>query len=157
MKNIFDFVRMATAAAAVLSVLFLAACGKVSSDRVSAGNGQGSLVVQTIPDGAKLHVMGRSTTHQAGEKIQLPFGTYTVAVEKDGYLPCWVQVQLNSGKKNNTVTVNLDPVTVSMLVTSEPEGASVTLDCSAYFVNNDVEYFCHRSFLISFLFSAEAG
>ena len=124
MKTIRTFLCYTIAAA--MTLLFTAACG--DSEQGGASAGTGKISVQTIPDGASVFVRGtRQTGHTPKEFGPVSVGTYLMRIEKDGYMPQWVKVDV---KKNKTasVQVRLNQATASVLVTSKPDGAMVSVD-----------------------------
>ncbi|HEY3927792.1 MAG TPA: serine/threonine-protein kinase [Candidatus Koribacter sp.] len=89
----------------------------------------GSLVVTTIPAGARVVVDGRGdmvfNTPQAIPS--LPPGVHTLTITKEGYAPATRPVQITSGAKSK-ITVQLDFPSGFLTVISNPSTAYILID-----------------------------
>lgn len=123
-KYTFPAVRLFCLCAA--AVLFLTAAG--CSKGPGAGDAdKGRLLVESDPAGASIHIRGVELKNPTPFERGLKTGTYLVRVEKFGYRPRWERVVVEKNKTTK-LNVSLEPMTASVLVTSEPSGAMVSMD-----------------------------
>jgi hypothetical protein len=111
--------------------------------RSNAGAVRGNLLIRTSPPGADLYVNGRGRGTTPASLRDLPLGSYTIRIARDGYAAIESQVQLTS--RNSTASMNIalqptpaqradappSPATTGVggiAVQSRPAGARVFVD-----------------------------
>ena len=86
----------------------------------------GILKVSSDPSGAKVYINYEFKGYTPLE-LELPPGTYTVSVEKEGYDTYTTEVSLNAGDVK-TITANLEPLVGYVSITSNVDNAEVYID-----------------------------
>lgn len=103
----------------VLLLLFVAgACAKPKPDE------RASLSITSMPDTAKVFIDGKEVG-LTPLKIKVPADTYIIQLEKEGYERAFRRIICEKRKEHN-LEVNLEPITASVLLLSNPPGAIVT-------------------------------
>lgn len=114
---------------AVLAVVALLVVGLVAF--LLSGSERGVLELVTHPPRAKLYVNGTLRDEPTPVKLTLPAGAYTLRVEKEGYEPEEIRIDV-SGDLDARKTVDLRPQSQpglqTVTVEVEPIAANVTVD-----------------------------
>ncbi len=105
-------------AAAVLA--FAAGCGGEKPDSRS------ELFINSAPDGARVFLRNKEIGITP-LKVKLPQGTYIFVIEKNKYLPEFRRISCGQNEKHN-IDAELEPVSASVMITSEPKGAFISMD-----------------------------
>lgn len=114
----------------IAPLLFLcsAILAAVSCDRKenSPGNA-GGLFIRSFPAGATVSFRGAPYGNTPLEIKTLAPETYLLTIEKTGFSPRWVKIQVKPNQISR-VKIHLEPLTASVLVTSNPSGAMVSVN-----------------------------
>jgi len=88
---------------------------------------KGELELNSRPQGADVILNSKlKLNKQTPLSVRPAPGTYLVKMTKDNYLPAWQYVKITAGRKTS-LSLNLTPVRGSVLITSNPPGAKVTM------------------------------
>ncbi len=97
-----------------------------------AAETRGRVLVRSIPDGARVLIGGRVRGTTPAVVRDLPFGTHTITVLREGFTTRTHRVTLSRAVPARDVTIELRPVaaarTGSLDISTRPAGARVTLD-----------------------------
>ncbi len=118
--------------------LVVSAC---SENGGSKSKNTGRISIKTDPEGALVYIRGDQQQGLTPREFgPVAAGSYIFRIEKEGYLPRWEKVDV---RKNRTAVldIKLEPVTTSVLVTTNPAGGIVSLDGkelgpAPYIINN---------------------
>lgn len=101
-------------------------CGKNGVSPGSLRN-SGKISVQSVPEGALVSIRGTRRGETPLEIGPLTPETYFLTIEKKGFSPRWVKIQVEKNKTTH-LRVPLEPLTASVVVTSSPSGAMVSVN-----------------------------
>ncbi|MBU8902346.1 MAG: PEGA domain-containing protein [Victivallales bacterium] len=106
-----------------LSILLMTGC-----EPEKAKAPQGILELNSIPQGANVILNSNiSQKNQTPSEIRLRPGTYLIKMSKKNYQPAWKYVKIRANKTKK-MTMTLRPVRGSVLITSNPVGAKITMN-----------------------------
>ena len=106
-----------------LSILLMTGC---EPEKTKAS--QGILELNSIPKGADVVLNSNiPLNNQTPSEIRLGPGTYLIRMTKKNYQPTWKYVKIRANKTKK-MTLTLRPVRGSVLITSNPVGAKITMD-----------------------------
>jgi len=106
--------------------LLTAACNK--SPAAASAPARGRISIKTEPEGASIYVKGACQSQVTPcEMNSIKPGTYLMRIEKNGCLPRWVRVVVEPNRTTE-IDLTLEAMTASVLITSDPTGAMVSMD-----------------------------
>jgi len=107
-------------------------------------NARGSVVVKTEPGGATVRLGGRGEDITPANYVDLKLGSYTVEIEKTGYDMIEKEVLVRKDQTSVLGPLRLNRSEGALLIKSEPEGMSYTVQRVSSDVSSDKEFKIRR-------------